>query len=81
MSSHAEARAPSFPTRFAQRFIVTYKTRVSPGLGARCRFEPSCSSYALESYERYGFLTATAKTVWRILRCNPLNRGPRIDRP
>jgi putative membrane protein insertion efficiency factor len=81
VSSRAAARKLSAPSRFAERFITTYKTRVSPRLGARCRFEPSCSEYALEAYRRYGFLKATAKTAWRILRCNPLNRGERLDPP
>lgn len=79
MSSAATERRMSAGSRFAERFIVTYKTRVSPRLGTHCRFEPTCSEYGLESYRRYGFLKATAKTLWRLLRCNPLNRGPRYD--
>ena len=75
------ARVERRPTAFAERFILTYKERVSPRLGARCRFEPTCSSYGLEAYRRYGFWKATVKTAWRILRCNPLNRGPRLDPP
>lgn len=81
MSSEAPARKRSRFSRFAERFIETYKRRVSPQLGARCRFEPSCSEYGLEAYRRYGFLKATGKTAWRLARCNPLNRGPRFDPP
>jgi putative membrane protein insertion efficiency factor len=81
MSSEAPARKLSPLSRFAERFIETYKQRVSPRLGARCRFEPSCSRYGLEAYRRYGFLKATGKTAWRLLRCNPLNRGARFDPP
>lgn len=81
MSAGAKTGERPAPSRFAERFILTYKERVSPRLGARCRFEPTCSDYALESYRRNGFLKATAKTVWRILRCNPFNGGPRIDNP
>ncbi len=81
MSSQAADRRLSPLSRFAERFIETYKLRVSSDLGARCRFEPSCSTYGLEAYRRYGFLRATAKTVWRILRCNRWNKGPTADPP
>lgn len=68
-------RSLSRASRFAERFILTYKERVSPSLGTNCRYVPTCSEYGLESYRRYGFMKATAKTVWRLLRCNPLNGG------
>jgi putative membrane protein insertion efficiency factor len=75
-------RALSRPSRFAVRFIETYRTGVAPQSRHTCRFEPSCSTYGLEAYRRYGFLRATAKTMWRILRCNPLNRSAkRFDPP
>jgi len=47
----------------------------------RCRYQPSCSTYALECYRRYGFLKATAKAVWRLLRCNPFRRATGIVDP
>ena len=81
MSSEAPARKPSPFSRFAERFIETYQQRVSAQLGAHCRFEPSCSQYGLEAYRRYGFLKATGKTAWRLVRCNPWNKGPRFDPP
>ena len=68
-------------SRFAERFILTYQTRVSPGLNVRCRFEPTCSSYALGAYRKYGFIKATAKAVWRLMRCNPLKKGVTADPP
>ena len=79
MSSEAATRETSAFSRFAKRFILTYKRRVSPRLGAHCRFEPSCSEYGLEAYRRYGFPKATAKTLWRIVRCNPLTKGLLYD--
>jgi len=79
MSSEATSRETSAVSRFAERFILTYRRRVSPRLGAQCRFEPSCSEYGLEAYRRHGFAKATAKTLWRIVRCNPLNEGPTYD--
>jgi hypothetical protein len=69
------------PSRFAVRFIETYRLQVAPRLGGRCRFEPTCSSYGLEAYQRYGFWKASARTLWRLLRCNPWNKGPRLDPP
>jgi hypothetical protein len=81
MSTGAPTRTTSPLSRFAERFITTYKQRVSPGLRSGCRFEPTCSDYGLTAYRRYGFLKATAKTSWRLLRCNPWNRGVRLDPP
>jgi len=40
-----------------------------------CIFYPTCSEYALQAYEKYGFLKGTRLTVWRILRCNPFGKG------
>jgi uncharacterized protein len=68
-------------SRAAVALIELYRTRVPARLRPRCRFQPTCSAYALEAYGRYGFATATRKTAWRILRCNPLNREPGTDPP
>ena len=81
MTSETLERSLSPLSRFAVRFIETYRLRVGPGLGSRCRFEPSCSSYGLEAYQRHGFWRASARTLWRLLRCNPWNKGPRLDPP
>lgn len=54
--------------RFYQKFI-------SPLLGPRCRFYPSCSQYALEAVQEYGALRGGCLAVRRILRCNPFNPG------
>ncbi|HEU4758821.1 MAG TPA: membrane protein insertion efficiency factor YidD [Dehalococcoidia bacterium] len=82
MRDGAPARRLSPPSRFAVRFIETYQGAVSPMLGSgKCRFQPTCSHYGLETYRTHGFLKATAKTAWRLLRCNPWNRGPRLDPP
>ena len=40
-----------------------------------CRFQPTCSAYGKQAYEKYGFLKATWLTMWRILRCNPFNKN------
>ncbi|MFH1745001.1 MAG: membrane protein insertion efficiency factor YidD [bacterium] len=40
-----------------------------------CRFKPTCSEYAIVSIEKYGVLRGVGKACWRILRCNPWNKG------
>jgi len=60
--------------------IGFYKTFISPVLGSNCRFYPSCSSYTRKAIEKYGILRGMQKGFWRILKCNPLNKGG-IDLP
>jgi putative membrane protein insertion efficiency factor len=79
VSELVSCRHLTAPSRFAVRFIQTYRVRVGPGLRTGCRFEPSCSTYALEAYHRYGFLRATMKTLGRISRCRPGYEGPGVD--
>ena len=55
--------------------IVAYKRVLSPMLGPRCRFHPSCSTYALEAISVHGAGKGTALATWRICRCNPWNPG------
>ena len=52
-----------------------YKKFISPILPGSCRFTPTCSSYAIEAFEKRGFFAGLILTVWRILRCNPLCKG------
>jgi len=80
MITEARARRLSAGSRFAVRFIETYRARVAPGLPSRCRFTPTCSEYGLEAYWRHGFFRATAMTLWRLARCNPMTRPGTIDR-
>lgn len=44
-------------------------------LPANCRFRPTCSEYAAQAIEKYGFIKGTLLGIWRILRCNPFNPG------
>jgi len=55
------------PIRFYQRFI-------SPGLAPRCKYYPSCSSYAISAISTYGF-RGVGMAVWRLMRCNPWSSG------
>lgn len=55
--------------------IKFYQRKISPLLGERCKFYPSCSEYALQAIEKYGAFRGSVKAIWRILRCNPMSRG------
>jgi uncharacterized protein len=55
--------------------IVAYRHLISPLLGPRCRYEPSCSRYAIEAITRFGILRGLVLAGWRVLRCNPWSDG------
>ena len=61
--------------RLLLALIRCYKYAISPFLGSRCRFFPSCSEYTAEAVEKYGALKGAALGVRRILRCHPWNPG------
>jgi uncharacterized protein len=52
-------------------FIRLYQLVVSPILGPKCRFTPTCSHYGLEALKKYGLFKGTWLTVKRIARCHP----------
>jgi len=52
-----------------------YKKFISPTLPDSCRFYPTCSEYAVTAIEKYGVLKGSIKTIYRIMRCNPFNKG------
>ena len=62
-------------TRIAQAPIVLYQRVISPALPRRCRFEPTCSSYALQALQEFGILRGLVLAAWRVLRCNPFSHG------
>lgn len=55
--------------------IRVYQVTISPLLGPRCRFYPTCSTYAAEALRRHGFWRGSLLAVKRIGRCHPLNPG------
>lgn len=56
-------------------FLRFYKRFVSPLLPPACRFEPTCSVYAMEAISRHGTLRGCWLTLRRLGRCHPFNPG------
>ena len=52
-------------------FIRIYQRLLSPYLPSLCRYTPTCSEYAIQSFEKHGFLIAIWLTIKRLARCNP----------
>lgn len=58
--------------------IEFYQKYISPifhFLGVECKYYPTCSQYALEAIEKYGFLKGSFLAGKRILKCNPFSKG------
>ena len=65
--------------------IRLYQRAISPWLGQVCRFEPSCSRYALACLETHGALRGTLLSFLRVCKCHPFHPGgfdpPPLPRP
>lgn len=59
--------------------IHAYRRLVSPLIGPRCKYHPTCSRYALDALRDYGAVRGLVLAGWRILRCNPWSHGG-VDR-
>ena len=66
--SAAARRVVLLPVRFYMRFV-------SPALPRRCKYEPTCSLYAVQAIRRFGILRGLVLAGWRLLRCNPFSHG------
>jgi putative membrane protein insertion efficiency factor len=55
--------------------IRAYQRVLSPLIGPRCRYYPSCSEYAAQAVSRFGILRGLVLAGWRLLRCNPWSNG------
>ena len=55
--------------------INLYRRYISPHKPRTCRFYPTCSEYSIQAIEKYGAVKGSAKSVYRIMRCNPFNPG------
>ncbi len=73
----------NLPKNLSIFFIRVYQKTLSPDHGflkkmfphGYCRFTPTCSEYGIEAIKKYGFFKGWFKAIWRILRCNPFNKG------
>ncbi|MGA6827631.1 membrane protein insertion efficiency factor YidD [Nitrospira sp. NS4] len=61
--------------RLLIQVIRGYQYFVSPLLGPACRFEPTCSHYAVEAIHRHGALYGSGLTLARLLKCHPFHPG------
>jgi putative membrane protein insertion efficiency factor len=61
--------------RVAAGLLRFYKTAISPFLPRACRYEPTCSVYAREAIERYGFWRGSGLAIARLARCHPFRAG------
>jgi len=79
VSSAAGSSSPPWSVRLARAVavapIVVYRAVVSPAIPRRCKYEPTCSRYALEAIRKYGILRGLVLAGWRLLRCNPWSHG------
>jgi uncharacterized protein len=75
----ATATRASWPARLSRAAVtapvVVYQGVISPAIPRRCKYEPTCSRYAVEAIQRYGILRGLVLAGWRLLRCNPLSHG------
>ena len=62
-------------SRLASLFVRTYQVVISPLLGPRCKYHPTCSQYAIDALREYGFVRGAILAGWRLLRCNPWSHG------
>jgi uncharacterized protein len=80
MAETASPRAASASMRVLARNvvllpIVVYRRVISPAIPRRCKYEPTCSHYAVDAIREYGILRGSVLAGWRLLRCNPWSYG------
>jgi uncharacterized protein len=79
MNQKPLARLISLPGKLIQQLLLAliqvYRYALSPFLGQRCRFHPSCSAYAAEALTRYGPLRGSWLAIKRVFRCHPFHPG------
>ena len=69
----------SFAARVLVALIGVYRRFLSPLLPRHCRYEPTCSAYAIEAIKVHGAIRGTVLAVRRVARCHPFHPGG-IDR-
>lgn len=61
----------SLPSWICIVLIETYRMVLAPVLGGACRFEPSCSVYAIEAFKKWPFQQAFSLSIKRLSKCRP----------
>ncbi|MEW6989586.1 membrane protein insertion efficiency factor YidD [Colwelliaceae bacterium 6441] len=69
------AKDNSTPQLIVISLVKAYQRWLSPLLGNNCRFNPTCSFYAIEAINRFGVVKGCWLASKRILKCHPLNAG------
>lgn len=72
-----------YPRYFVIKILKIYQKTLSFDHGffralfpyGYCRFKPTCSEYAIKAVGKYGVIKGGAKALWRVMRCNPWNKG------
>lgn len=57
------------------KILKFYRKNLSSVIKSNCIFTPTCSEYAIEAYKKHNVLYASLLIIWRLLRCNSLNKG------
>lgn len=68
-------RLSRIPVTLLLAAVRAYRFFLSPWLGSSCRFEPTCSAYALQAFEVHGATAGTYLTLTRLARCHPWCNG------
>jgi putative membrane protein insertion efficiency factor len=68
-------RASELPASVLAGTVRAYQLTLRGMIGTHCRFEPSCSHYAIEALHTHGALRGSALAAARVLRCNPWHEG------
>lgn len=74
----AQRPQPGLSARIAIGGVRAYQVALSPifaMLGSACIFQPSCSEYMADAVRERGLARGVFAGTWRLLRCNPFNRG------
>ncbi len=69
------AQVAQWPRECLLALVRAYRFFLKPSLGNACRFEPSCSQYALDALQRHGALVGASLSGARLLRCHPWCQG------
>lgn len=75
VAARSVAALRELPRRLLVALVLAYRFALKPWLGNACRFEPTCSAYALEALRQHGAARGAALSGARLLRCHPWCRG------